>query len=376
MAIPCRTGKSRSEYRRKVLVILFCGLAGGCVVPNHMHVTEGNSPQNVDTNVRFRTTYYFRVFDYCWSSNAALGGGLYRKIIPETDTVYRYRMTGKASALGTRIKFESGILDAAVIDPFGTDVVFNADANGFLLRTPAETKAIADAAAKARDDQAARERAIENIRSLAATLPINDEATAKAVRDAINNSLAAVTGPATADLKPAIEQLQASVDALAEKVGKPAAAPDPAPPAGSNDAVLAAVAGLKTELENLRASLAPAQGEKPTACGVNEIRRSGFQVMGPQGMHAFDQDKRLLMAMSTSAKPLIETLNEYAGRILKGQRNPADLLLPLAEETTRIVETRRAVDGVAIRMAESPSAAASSDEVFAAAIAAFEREPK
>lgn len=373
MAIPGWTQMSWSECRRKVLVVLFCGLAGGCVVPNHMHVTEGNSPQNVDTNVRFRTTYYFRVFDYCWSSNAALGAGLYRKIIPETDTVYRYRMTGKASALASKIKFESGILDAAVIDPFGTDVVFNADANGFLLRTPAETKAIADAAAKVRDDKAARERAIDNIRTLAATLPaIQDPETAAAIRKAIENALAGVAGQLTPEQRTATERLQASIDALAAKMVPPT--PAPTPP--TQDALAAAKSEIIKELEALRASLAAVQTREVTRCGVDEIRRTGFQVMGPQGMHAFDQDKRLLMAMSTSAKPLIETLNEYAGRILKGQRNPADLLLPLAEETTRIVETRRAVDGVAIKMAESPSAPASADEVFAAAIAAFAGEPK
>ncbi len=106
-----------------------------------MHVTEGISPKHVDTNVRFRTTYYFRVFDYCWQANPDLDGKKYRQIIPETDTMYRYRMTGKASALGSRIKFESGTLDASAIDPFGSDAVYRDEIGGYVVRSADEAKA-------------------------------------------------------------------------------------------------------------------------------------------------------------------------------------------------------------------------------------------
>ena len=76
-----------------------------------MHVTDGVTPMKADTNVRFRTTYYFRVFDYCWSGDANIDADhTYQKIVPETDTLYRYRMTGKASALANQIRFESGML--------------------------------------------------------------------------------------------------------------------------------------------------------------------------------------------------------------------------------------------------------------------------
>ena len=39
-------------------------LAGCSVAPEH-HVRTGSDPRFQDKNVAFRTTYYFRVFDYC-----------------------------------------------------------------------------------------------------------------------------------------------------------------------------------------------------------------------------------------------------------------------------------------------------------------------
>jgi hypothetical protein len=134
-------------------------LCAACTVPEHMHVTEGAAPQHVDTDVRFRVNYYFRVFDYCWSADSVLAlqstdkkstGAAYRQIIPETDTLYRYRMTGKSSALFNKVKFESGTLKKEQIDPFGTDVTFNRDIGGFLVRNEGEAKAEARALADSR----------------------------------------------------------------------------------------------------------------------------------------------------------------------------------------------------------------------------------
>ena len=129
-----------------VAVACACQMAAACAVPGHMHVTNGIAPQNADTNVRFRTTYYFRVFDFCWNDKTTVDTGLlYKNIVPETDTLYRYRMTGKASALANQIHFESGTLDATQIDPFGASVSYNSDANGWVARTRGEVAAEAQA---------------------------------------------------------------------------------------------------------------------------------------------------------------------------------------------------------------------------------------
>ncbi|MFQ3667154.1 MAG: hypothetical protein SNJ79_14180, partial [Sphingomonadaceae bacterium] len=89
----------------------------------------------MDTDVRFRTIYYFRTFDLCWSNDAATPNGSYRRIVPGTDTVYRFRMTGKAPSGLSTLRFESGVLPAAAIDPFGTSVRYDANADAILPRS-------------------------------------------------------------------------------------------------------------------------------------------------------------------------------------------------------------------------------------------------
>ena len=85
-----------------------------------MRVRSGVDPRYQDDKVRFRTTYYFRVFDVCRDLNGNTAKGL-----PQHDSLYRFRMTGKASSLFTQVRFESGILHKTEIDPFGASVVFD-----------------------------------------------------------------------------------------------------------------------------------------------------------------------------------------------------------------------------------------------------------
>jgi hypothetical protein len=74
-----------------------------------------------------------------------------------------------------------------------------------------------------------------------------------------------------------------------------------------------------------------------------EVRR-GFQVMGPEGWRTFDQDERLLMAMSTSAQPMIGTLKRVFWPHPALAFDPANALLPLVRENLLIVEAQRALD--------------------------------
>ena len=108
--------------------------------PNTNEFVMAWSPRHVDTDVRFRTTYFFRVFDFCpplrrdYAEGASgIGSGASTSRAPAdevfspgtsrllilTDSLYRFRMTGKANALTTQIHFESGTLRASEIDPFG-----------------------------------------------------------------------------------------------------------------------------------------------------------------------------------------------------------------------------------------------------------------
>ncbi len=116
------------------LILAMVGVVAGCGVPSHMQVRLADDPDNVDKEVRFRTTYYFRVFDQCeqlQSSqlNRETGGDpVFNPATKETgivnDWLYRFRMTGKSSAANL-IHFESGTLQAAQIDPFGANVAFD-----------------------------------------------------------------------------------------------------------------------------------------------------------------------------------------------------------------------------------------------------------
>lgn len=130
----------RKTLRAGTAALVSAWLAG-CGVPAAYQLRSGLDPQHQDTDVRFRTTYYFRTFDHCY--NQALHGQdkSVVEVIPGTDTLYRYRMTGQAHSLTTDVKFEAGTLRADEIDPFGTDIVYDPSIKGFLRRGPAEAKA-------------------------------------------------------------------------------------------------------------------------------------------------------------------------------------------------------------------------------------------
>jgi len=58
-------------------------------------------------------------------------------------------------------------------------------------------------------------------------------------------------------------------------------------------------------------------------------------------------DERLLLAMSTSGRPLISTMQELSGRVLNNQPVQAELLLPLVREDLRISRAQRTLDKLA-----------------------------
>lgn len=351
-------------------------LLAGCVVPDHMNVTAGLRPDNLDKHVRFRTTYYFRTFDYCWKTDAAFAGGRgYREIVPETDTLYRFRMTGKAPSLTNKIRFESGTLDADKIDPFGTEVRFDSDANGFVTRTMAETLAEGNriraareaAAAKAPPGTADRVQALIALLGTVQASPV-DATTKTAVIEWVGREVVKIVAPP-----------QEPPKAEAPKTEAPK--PDNNPPPASQEVkdLLTRVKTLKTDLElpqmlevltDIRNKLTPAPAPaKPDPhpdianCKADKLDR-GFQLMGPEGMKAFNQNSRLVMAMSSSAKPLIETLQEYSGRMLAGQTGQAEQLLPLTEASLKVANGQRSL--LELRAATKPEDL-TIDAVFGAA---------
>ncbi|MEX5217259.1 MAG: hypothetical protein NW701_05485 [Nitrospira sp.] len=138
-----------------MILLLFLPLVGcrGDVGPSHK-IDSGVEPRYQDRDVRFRTTYYFRVFDICdvLDEDGRIGNyetvghsftqrrkGTYKIL---NDSLYRFRMTGKASAAFQNIVFESGTLRAEQIDPFGSSIDYDGERRKFQVRSASENKQI------------------------------------------------------------------------------------------------------------------------------------------------------------------------------------------------------------------------------------------
>lgn len=137
-------------------------------------------------------------------------------------------------------------------------------------------------------------------------------------------------------------------------------------------AVQAAAAGQIAATARFAAAAASGAVAGPTApttvwCPDGTPTRRGFQVLGPEGWRTFDQDERLLMAMSFSAQPLVSTLQQLANNVLNAQQVPSEALLPLVREQLRIVETTN----VAKRFEETGGTV---DQVVDGILATFNRD--
>jgi hypothetical protein len=137
------------------LGIILTVFVSGCLgdVDKIYQISAGEDPQNQDSNVRFRTTYYFRVFDVCPTKAVkednnyetrmtTLLGRKSGEFKIMRDSLYRYRMTGKASAYFSNMRFESGVVRSDQIDPFSAAVSFDEESKLFKLSQNAEPDAL------------------------------------------------------------------------------------------------------------------------------------------------------------------------------------------------------------------------------------------
>jgi hypothetical protein len=447
--------RARSTSRHTLWLLAAMALTG-CAVPPHMQVVKGLSPENVNDDVRFRVTYYFRVFDYCADST---GSGVIRQPV-SVDALYRYRMTGKANSLTNAVHFESGTLTAAQIDPFGATVAFDDRNRQFYFKSQStvrqeafreqlfdeldrlldryesvrarlgatrqesgvslhEALVVALADAGITPSGAQTTELVQVVRTGLATVPQADEKTiggwigstavgkanaaktgdlAKRVEAYVARREAPTMSPADeailAELRRSITQqigliqgaqvttpadtiianaalraasgklkmlraANSTLDesagavkgdvAVAAAAGAVAAAGLGATP-GAPEAVTAAAeaaaasAATAAEAANSAATAAAAEAARrssaltPTTTQANHCTnlRRGFQVLGPEGWRTFDQDERLILAMSSSGKPLISTMKELSGRVLANQPPAGIPLAVLAPEELRI----------------------------------------
>ena len=402
-------------------------LVGACARPPSATVNEGADPFNVDKDVVFRTTYYFRVFDYCVARKLK-DRKFEDVVVPLTDSLYRFRMTGKAGSNVSDVKFESGTLMAWEIDPFGAKVEYDPESRRARVISPREVTADARRAAVKRDIhemvemyELLRDRLGKNRAGTAPDPSVNgimntlaDEMQGKVRRFARLDSgpndgdleLAALSGRPLSDkdrsdlLKAEVRKVlvavlpQASGEDIDEIVdrgfGGDSAVLDGAHPERPGFVERAAVAtivnadkafsgedsqmdaalvlapyrtndnaegmaeiekAVRSSPETLAQSerylewrYSPAGLAESIQCPEDAPVRRGFQVLGPEGWRTFNQDERLMLAMSSSAAPLISTLKDLSNRVISARDNPSAELLPIVLEQKRLSEAGRVLD--------------------------------
>jgi len=354
------------------LIVAVMAILSGCAGTNAMHVTKGLSPKYSDDKVVFQTTYFFRVFDYC----ARTAGALNDKsqdyaVIPQTDALYRYRMTGKANALASHIRFESGVLKSYEIDPFGVQVEYDKSGGGFRPVSPQEVDA--------RAAQGDRLEGIRQLRRLRDDLvdgrdpPPTDDPALNQVNKSLGELVAAYArgyGDGTSAAKPGPDNAMVSLKLLKSLAPNGSDSKTPvdqliaidkdvyAKTVSRNDAKKARDEDTgtdKTATENafriasieLRAAQriqAMVHGsliskDEPLDCAQGITKRKGFQIIGPEGWRTFNQDERLLMAMHSNAAPLLGSMKELSGRALNGNVSPEALVLPLVKEQLAVTKS-------------------------------------
>ncbi|MCH6589518.1 MAG: hypothetical protein IH806_03285 [Proteobacteria bacterium] len=458
----------RAAFRyRGVRLMAAAGLAGmvaACALPEHMQVRSGIDPRNQDDDVRFRTTYYFRVFDACLEIEPPSDEDL-KKVFDETgqpfysktrgrykllsDSLYRFRMTGKANPLFSAVHFESGTLRASEIEPFGASVAFDEKSRRFRFVSREETEALGRRTlaydhierllgfykeirdAGGNGDQQLKASLLskieEEITNLVNAMPTSGDyggpggpapsgslakLASEVVSEAAKAIKAAKVASAAADrAKTATEKLKNKPDdSTLEKSAKDEnliASVDNIKAMKKNidaaDFIIkrAKSLNMKSVLGDLKAEkikfgddirnklLNTAMGdlnaikalqkattdaaEKNTeaaakiaaaaatlhaaifsqlktgdgdACPTGTVSRKGFQILGPEGWRTFNQDERLLLAMTISGKPLISAMKDLSSRVLNAQPDTTGMLLTLARERIRISEAKSALLGV------------------------------
>lgn len=427
---------------RYFLCLVVAGVAtlSACSTPSQNQVRTGSDPFHEDDSVAFRTTYYFRVFDYCVVKRTADGR---RVLVPQIDSLYRFRMTGKGSTLLQNVKFESGTLQAHEIDPFGARIVRDSNTHQLRFRSQQETKEYF----KQEADLAEFTRLLKLYESLhnnnVETPGSIPQSTLELLRTTMERSLqdySGTTSAANVDQAPsyAVADLNAStnntsgnnqitfnlemlrpyrgtyrvtlvsdkdgnlvssnIDEGTSPVGRQATLPrltlipvptitmdSPSPPSfivhfqdeyeaatrlhiyskpssnieiPSNDTAITVSVGVTDMLDagtyaqsgtQNASELMARTRAREIQCPEDAPTRRGFQILGPEGWRTFNQDDRLLLAMTTDAQPLISTLKNISSRMLNSRSSPNAVLLPVSEARRKLADAQLILDRAVLR---------------------------
>jgi hypothetical protein len=246
-----------------LLSVLAVFLLSACTLPKSMEYRAGNEPKAQDDDVMFRVTYYFRVIETC-RGGIATATATDKSGKVHLDSLFRYRMTGKASSLFNEVRFESGIMRSDQIDPFGTsEKIWDVD-------------------------------------------------------------------PFTKNLK-AKQALQSKDDAN-EGEPMPAAPVIPVTPAEQENKQTKTAGNTSTP---------SVKGKKADEkCTDSDIK---LMILGPAGWRDYDKHSRLILAMSSSARPLVQSLKRIASKMKKSPVD-AEVLLQIVRERRRVSQALNSLD--------------------------------
>lgn len=322
-------------YRLSSVLTVMGGVLLVACVPKSMLVQHGTQPANVDKDVVFRTTYYFRVFGNCGAGGSSL---------PESAGLYRFRMTGKAKSLTNKVKFESGTLPARSVDPFGMSLAYDEKSDALYIQNQ-------EARARARE-LTEMSALVEKLKGLGDALRVvpesenGDSDNAKKAAENRRKLLDAVTAiadevrrlysaPSVTAESPRYAEIQKAYAELVEMLGKLGTKLEAAELA---DLRKKAGESLQKALDAVVGMIADAA--RQTECSTN---RNGFLILGPEGWRQFDPDERLIMGMYSSGSPLIATMNELSARALRTEGMSPEAQLALADQDARIVRSLSAL---------------------------------
>lgn len=244
------------------LLALFLFLNGCAIFETYdrLHVNKGANPEYQGKAVLFRNLYYYRVLEYCKSEDQSSNIQILK------DSLFRFRMTGKAyPILANQVNFESGILHKSQLDPFGATVTFNQKSGKFEFDSKLQTDFKETSSHYKNLDIE-----YKNIISLS---------------EIFENKKNSIATEHQGLLKDYIKKRVDSLNALMAR----------------------ATAVSK--------SVSSTSGK----CYANSSPNQEFLVLGPEGWRKFDPNYRLIMAMSTNGKPIIQPIKEMSGRILNAK---------------------------------------------------------
>jgi hypothetical protein len=350
-------------------VMAVAGCASWGDVPAALRVDSGLEPQHIDDQVRFRTTYYFRVLSGCRietipeNDRSADSSPFVKRVrgefMPLSDSLYRFRMTGQAAALYSQVHFESGVLKKNQIDPFGSAIRYNEQSNSFIPVSADELQADTKR-------QVARGE-VHDLRALYQEIKADTFLEETAKRDLLAK-VVLIIEDRLEQLKPlravsvptrtgATDERKVSGNIDGKASGQSESKPDAQETKlwAELDEAKRAIVTQKTNevatlqdlsktiegrLKELDAAKSKTEAMKNASCSgrPSEIK---YYLLGPEGAKELDPNDRLLLALSLNSKPLISALQQLSARKFQTAGPDLKTMERLLEERGRIFDVQK-----------------------------------